>query len=422
MRNICCIAAVLLLAGAIPGLARIHDVGLPDGGSMRFVWIESGTFTMGTTQAQQDKLESRGLWTGQIASTEQPATGVEIDQGFWLGVGEVSQGQWMSVMGQASQPWVGRSLYTPSGSLYPAVGVDTTMVRDFLAEMDLAVADSVFRLPTEAEWEYACRAGDQDELWSFGDDEVAGDDSVAVHYAQYGANPVLPPHLHDGKVTAPIMSLEPNEWGLHDMHGNVHEWTKTPPHAYPYNPQAPENGLRIIRGGNFGYPAVMIRSAFRGTGAHGWWRGDVGFRVLMTRLPTIGMDIDVKPGSDDNPINLKSRGVIPVAILGSSKVDVSKVDGKSVRCGPGEARPAHGGGHIEDVNGDGAEDLVLHFRAQDAGLGSSDTHVILVGQLTDGTPIEGADSISIVGGGKTRRGKPVVDDGISWGEVKKSTR
>lgn len=106
--------------------------------------------------------------------------------------------------------------------------------------------------------------------------------------------------------------------------------------------------------------------------------------------------VDIKPGSDRNPINPGSRGVIPVAILSTAGFDATTVDPSTVAFGPDGASPEHGG-HAEDVNGDGLDDLVLHFRTQGTGLSRGDTEACLTGQTFDGEHVAGCDTVSIVG-------------------------
>ena len=113
--------------------------------------------------------------------------------------------------------------------------------------------------------------------------------------------------------------------------------------------------------------------------------------------PGLMVEIDIKPGSDPNSINTRSNGVIPVAILGSANFDVNDVDVTSLTFGPNGATPAHkAGGHVEDVNGDGFDDLVSHYRTQDTGLSSGDTEACVDGATTDGTPLNGCDAVRIV--------------------------
>ena len=110
----------------------------------------------------------------------------------------------------------------------------------------------------------------------------------------------------------------------------------------------------------------------------------------------IVVDLDVKPGSDDNPINPVSNGVIPVAILGSADFDVTIVDVATLAFGPGAATPDHKeGGHLEDVNGDGFMDLMSHYRTQESGLTVGDTEACVTGATVDGILIEGCDLVSV---------------------------
>ncbi len=106
--------------------------------------------------------------------------------------------------------------------------------------------------------------------------------------------------------------------------------------------------------------------------------------------------IDIKPGSDPNSINPKSKDVIPVAILTTPTFDATTVDPLSVRFGPGGASEAHNRGHIEDVDGDGDLDLVLHFAVSQTGIAPGDTQACLTGKTTSGLNIIGCDAIRTV--------------------------
>ncbi len=123
---------------------------------------------------------------------------------------------------------------------------------------------------------------------------------------------------------------------------------------------------------------------------------DIGVFELEV-IQVVQVTIDIKPGSDTNPINPKSKGVIPVAILTTDDFDATTVDPLSVQFGPDGATKAHGNGHIADSDGDGDLDLVFHFKTQETGIQCSDTQASLTGETFGGQMIEGTDSINAVG-------------------------
>jgi hypothetical protein len=113
-------------------------------------------------------------------------------------------------------------------------------------------------------------------------------------------------------------------------------------------------------------------------------------------LDDLVVGIDIKPGSDENPVNPFSRGRIPVAILGSEGVDVRRVDARTLRFGPSEAPPADKkGGSLKDVNGDGWLDLVSHYRTEQSGIAVGDTQACVTGEI-DGEAFEGCDRVRTV--------------------------
>ena len=211
-------------------------VELPGSALMEFVWIEPGVFQMGSNTGWKD---------------ESPVHEVEISSGFWLGKYEITQGQWKSVMG--TEPWSGRDRVESDPS-HPAVIISWDAVQEFIGRLNAAAGKELYRLPTEAEWEYVCRAGTQTR-WSFGDDESELTDYAWYHGNTKGAKAV------GGKL--------PNPWGLHDIYGNVWEWVQDwydeeyYSRSVPVDPQGPTSGLgRVIRGGDFGH-IQGVRSAYR---------------------------------------------------------------------------------------------------------------------------------------------------------------
>jgi hypothetical protein len=126
-------------------------------------------------------------------------------------------------------------------------------------------------------------------------------------------------------------------------------------------------------------------------------RARIEFALDALWLAPVPVELDIKPGSDLNPINPMSRGVIPVAIFGSDPLDVAEVDVATLAFGPEAAAAAHArGGDPKDVNGDGLTDLVSHYRTWETGIAVGDTEACLTGELVDGTPFEGCDSIRTV--------------------------
>ncbi len=240
---------------------------LPGGTEMDFVWIEAGTFTMGSPSS-----ESRFL-------DERPQHEVTISRGYYLGKYEITQGQWEVVMG--TTPW-SRQSSVRSNVDHPAVYISWNDVQVFVQKLNAVAGDSLYRLPSEAEWEYAARAGTSTR-WSFGENK-----SWLGNYAWYGAN-VWNVDLRSAQ---PVGTKRPNPWGLHDMHGNVWEWVQDWYGGYSSSPSMDPPGPvagsdRVVRGGGFWFGGVTlgVRSASRFRSSP-FYRGRspyIGVRLLRVR-------------------------------------------------------------------------------------------------------------------------------------------
>ena len=228
-------------------------VELGGGVSLELVGIPPGEFVMGSPSSEAHRYDNEG-----------PQHRVQITQGFWMGKYEVTQAQWQSVMGNNPR-W-----FTGDGKL-PVEQVSWDDCQEFVKKLSQRVGGT-FRLPTEAEWEYACRAGSS-TAYCFGDDE-----SRLGDYAWYDEN--------SGNETHPVGQKKPNAWGLYDMHGNVYEWCGDWFGDYPSgavtDPTGPSSGSRrVVRGGGWNGGPWICRSADR-IRSSPVYRYDLhGFRVAL---------------------------------------------------------------------------------------------------------------------------------------------
>ena len=215
---------------------------------MEFEWIPPGEFRMGST--------SRDAY-----GDERPLTQVRITEGFWLGKYEVTQEEWEAVMGSNPSHFSGCARC-------PVERVSWEEVQEFLQRMN-GRGEQRYRLPTEAEWEYAARAGTTGDRYG-GVDEVAWWEE------------------NSGGRTHPVGQKLPNRFGLHDMLGNVWEWVHDWYGDYPggsvTDPRGPGSGsYRVYRGGGWGYGAGLVRAPFRFRDDPGYRLYALGFRLLRTR-------------------------------------------------------------------------------------------------------------------------------------------
>lgn len=244
---------------------------LPGGGTMEMVWIAPGKFVMGTTEEQAQLLRSKGLWRDWFEN-EMPAHEVAITKGFYMAENEVTQAQWLGVMG--TKPWADWDHVQESPD-NPAVCVSWEDAMKVIRRLNAAEGAAVYRLPTGAEWEYACRAGTA-TLWFLGDDE-----GRLGEYAWYFANAWNVGERYAHRVG----TKRPNPWGLYDMHSNVWEWVQdwNGPYssAAQVDPVGPESGSsRVVRGGAFACDASDVRSAFHESYAPSFRDFAIGFRLV----------------------------------------------------------------------------------------------------------------------------------------------
>ncbi|ARA93021.1 hypothetical protein AWN76_007530 [Rhodothermaceae bacterium RA] len=223
---------------------------------MAFARIPAGTFLMGDIQ---------GVGYGD----ELPVHEVTLTKDFYIGKYEVTQAQWQAVMG--SNP----SWFSSCGVDCPVEWVSWEEAQAFVEALNALEETTAYRLPTEAEWEYAARAGTTTS-YAFGDDEDRLDD-----YAWARDN--------SGRRTQPVGQKKPNLWGLHDIHGNVFEWVQDwykgdyYLHSPSVDPPGPDVGAeRAMRGGSWYYNAYDLRVANRGRAAPDYRTNHIGLRLVRS--------------------------------------------------------------------------------------------------------------------------------------------
>ncbi len=255
-------AAAKIATGSVAGERRlIFACGL----AIPFRWCPPGSYLMGSPSSEE----------GHFASENQVS--VELTRGFWMGESPVTQELYQAVMN--NNPSQIKGIY------HPVEAVSWDHAQSFCLALtkrlrDDGILDHNWRvsLPTEAQWEYACRAGTT-TAFSFGNDS-----SQLAYFAWFGEN--------SGAVTHPVGTRGGNPWGLHDMHGNVSEWcedryNRTLTGGINPTGQAQVSfwGLlntdRVIRGGSYPEPARGCRSAFRFGAAQSSRGSVVGFRVCL---------------------------------------------------------------------------------------------------------------------------------------------
>ncbi|CAK8714049.1 Formylglycine-generating enzyme, required for sulfatase activity, contains SUMF1/FGE domain [Candidatus Electronema halotolerans] len=229
------------------------DIMINELSGMELIYLPSGCFKMGSSINEK----GRFAWEG-------PVHEVCVD-GFWIGKYEVTQEQWQKIMG-------GNPSGFQKGGSYPVENVSWNDAQKFLNRMNKR-SSRVYRLPTEAEWEYACRA-DSSGKYCGGDTP----DFLAWH------------EENSGGITHPAGKLQANAFGLYDMSGNVWEWCSDRFDKNYYglagtrlNPQGPASGSenRVVRGGSAGSRVLNCRAAFRFRNKPDYRENLMGFRVVM---------------------------------------------------------------------------------------------------------------------------------------------
>ena len=250
-----------------PKAGDISVVNICQGVKLEMVWMPAGSFLMGSpsTEVEREVEQKRALSThakdalfgDRSPSTEVdrnkiegPQTQVTLD-GFWMGKYEVTQAQYEAIM--ETNP------STIKGGSYPVEKVVLADAMEFCKRLSQLTGDN-YTVPSEAQWEYACRAGTTTAYY-FGDDK-----SQLWLYAWYGT--------YGDYYTHQVGQKKPNAWGLYDMYGNVWEWCTSLYYPYPYVETDGRNDLsipdkqRVLRGGGWSsdlQQAILFRSAFRST-------------------------------------------------------------------------------------------------------------------------------------------------------------
>ncbi|NOS89874.1 MAG: formylglycine-generating enzyme family protein [Methylococcaceae bacterium] len=229
--------------------------------TQRLRWIEAGTFLMGSPLDEPER------------STNELQHQVTLSQGYWLADTACTQALWVAVMGNNPARF-------KEDNKLPVERVSWGDVQEFISKLNDLLPDAYFRLPTEAEWEYACRAGTT-TAFSFGD-------TITIKQVNYDGNfPYRGTRkgLYRQK-TVTVKSLLPNAWGLYEMHGNVWEWCADWYGAYPNvavtDPSGATEGVaRVLRGGSWLSSALYARSANRRNNGPASSGDYIGFRLAL---------------------------------------------------------------------------------------------------------------------------------------------
>ena len=246
---------------------------------MTFVYISPGTFTMGSGSKDYGKrIGGKGPSKGYLPEDPdlEKEHRVTLTKGFYMQTTEATQGQWKVLMG--SSP----SVFKDCGDNCPVEKVSWNDVQAFIKKLNQQEGTDKYRLPTEAEWEYAARARTTTPF--------STGECISADQAHYDTRSVYPgcPKRRGTKSTSTVAvaGFAPNPWGLYDMHGNVYEWCQdwfeAPYPAGPVtDPTGPSSSLdRVFRGGSWSDIPRYLRSASRGSNSPDHRMDNLGFRLV----------------------------------------------------------------------------------------------------------------------------------------------
>ena len=222
------------------------------------------------------------------AGVAEPITIVTITTGFWLGKTEVTQTQWQAVMGTNPSSFKGPDLPVEQVSWDEAMEFCRKLTERERAAGRLPLGFS-YTLPTEAQWEYACRAGTTGDYAGDLNAMAWFDQNSGVQY-RYNKKLKYNEWVSGTGSTHAVAMKQPNAWGLYDMHGNVWEWCADWYGDYPSGERVDYSGVasgsfRVYRGGGWYFTAASCRSAFRDWFVPGVRGGVLGFRLALSSVP-----------------------------------------------------------------------------------------------------------------------------------------
>lgn len=256
--------------------------------TQRLRWIPAGAFRMGSPDDEPGRFVAEG-----------PQHTVFISRGFWLFATPCTQALWETVTGENPSRF--------KSADRPVAEVSWNEVQDFLARINTRIPGLDLVLPTEAQWEHACRAGTDTAIYT-GPIDITDDNNAPAldPIAWYSGNSSVDFDLDDGVVDSiqpaylqstslrprshPVGKNQPNPWGLYDMLGNVWEWCADGLRGYdtdfkvdPFGPQMPD-ASRVVRGGSWEYDARYCRSAYRSRRQADARGQGIGVRLARTRV------------------------------------------------------------------------------------------------------------------------------------------